>query len=526
MHNVARLAVESFADLCLFDLIDEASERLYVTAAAHRQPEKERLLQGITSLLYNREFGVHPVVRVTETGEPFFIEQIDQANLRHHAASQEHERFMRKLDYRSKIVVPVVAQGRVFGALTFVRTGEGRSFDAGDLDFARELGRRAGLAVANAKQYHREQHVAETLQRAFLTDDFPQRSNLRFSALYRPGSKDSELGGDWYDAFETIDGHIVIAIGDVTGKGLEAARLMVQMRQSVRVAAVRSSRPAEILSDCNEVLLQDRSGRLVSTFVGVLAPNSDVLEYASAGHVPPLMRGASGAIKRLEAPSAPLGVDRHVTFDAHRVRVAPDAMLVLYTDGIIEIDRDVLRGERILRRVLASPAATHATNPARYIERAIAGAIARDDIAIMVLRFGGDELQWRLEVSDPRAAYAVRREFVKAVTDVADATVSDFAACELIFAELIGNAVRHAPGPLSIALAIEGDGVTLHLIDEGPGFKFDPSLPTDMWAEGGRGLFLVSRMARDVTVTRLPGCGSHIEIGLPVVPRNGRKMAS
>ena len=336
LNNVARLAVESFADLCLFDLLDDRSERLFVTAAAHRDPSKEDALAGVSSLLYIEEFGVHPVVQVTQTGNPFFLAHIDEATLIGHAASRQHEQYMRRLNYRSKIVVPVVAQNRIFGALTFVRTQEDNEFDLGDLTFAIELGRRAGLAVANAKQFHREQYVAETLQRSFLPRRFPSRPGMELSAHYRPGLTEAAVGGDWYDAFENGAGEIVVTIGDVTGKGVVAARLMVLTRQAIRVAALDHSDPRKLADVCNRLLLAEDDDRLASAFIGVIDPGTGMLRYVSAGHVPPLLRLPDGDVQRLKEPSAPLGAFWDVEFELHELRCPPRSMLVLYTDGLVE----------------------------------------------------------------------------------------------------------------------------------------------------------------------------------------------
>jgi serine phosphatase RsbU (regulator of sigma subunit)/anti-sigma regulatory factor (Ser/Thr protein kinase) len=517
LNNVARLAVESFADLCLFDLIDERSERLFVTASAHRDRSKEEALASVSGILYVEEFGLHPVVQVSRTGKPFFLPHIDDDVIVRHAASRQHESYMRRFDYRSKIVVPVIAQDHIFGALTFVRSGKDAvEFDESDLSFAIEVGRRAGLAVANAKQYHREQYVAETLQRAFLTGRFPSREGLEITAHYRPGSTEADIGGDWYDAFDDDRGNIIITIGDVTGKGIEAAGLMVLMRQTVRVAALYSSDPASIARACNALLLKEIGDRLASAFIGVLEPESRTLSYVSAGHAPPILRLPDKQLVRLQAPSAPLGAFRDVFLDLHKVVCPENSALVLYTDGIIEVSRDVVAGEQMLERVLGSDAVMHATNPAEFIERAIADQAPRDDIAILVLNFSRPEIRWQFEAEDARAAYSMRHEFFAKLNDVAPMDDETMANCGIIFAELIGNAVRHAPGPLSVSLQRRGTRVMLHVIDKGPGFDYRPSLPADVWSEGGRGLYLVSKLASHVVVERIPGLGSHVTVTLPV----------
>ncbi len=515
LNNVARLAVESFADICLFDLIDERSERLFVTASAHRDPSKEEALSAISNVLYVQEFGVHPVVRVTQTGEPFFLPHVNDEIIIAHAASRQHEEYMRRFGYRSKIVVPVIAQNHIFGALTFVRTGNNDEFDQADLLFAIELGRRAGLAVANAKQFHREQYVAETLQRAFLPRHFPTGKGFEISAHYRPGSTEADIGGDWYDAFETESGEVLVTIGDVTGKGIEAARLMVLMRQAIRVAALTAREPDQIAQIANKLLIAE-GDRLASSFIGVIEPKTRVMRYASAGHAPPLLRCPDGTVVRLESPSPPLGAFANTTFEQHEMMCPEDSVLVLYTDGVIEISRDILAGEEMLARVLATRAVLHASNPAEFIERAIAHQHPRDDIAILAVNFNCAQRTWQFAADDARAVYTLRHEYLRIVENLCDASEDDLATCGLIFAELIGNVVRHAPGSLSISLEVRGEVLVLHLIDKGPGFDYEPSLPANVWAESGRGLFLISMLARDVKVERLPGMGSHIAVTLPV----------
>jgi signal transduction histidine kinase len=524
LNNVARLAVESFAQLCLFDLIDERSERLFVTASAHRDPAKEQALSSVQSILYVEEFGVHPVVEVTRTGKPFFLPHIDEETLVKHAASRQHERYMRQFAYRSKIVVPVVAQSHIFGALTFVRTDDDDEFDEADLEFAIELGRRAGVAVANAKQFRREQYVAETLQRAFLPTTFPKRSGVLVTAHYRPGSTEADIGGDWYDAFENERGDIVLTIGDVTGKGIEAARMMVLLRQAIRVAALDSRDPCHIADVCNRLLLNEAGDRLASAFIGILDPSTATLRYVSAGHAPPFLRKADGTIAKLESPSAPLGAFGNSTFDMHQVTCPPGSVLVLYTDGIIEFDRDVPEGERRLERLLRSQALLFAANPAEFLERVIGDEQPRDDIAILVVTFTRRALRWRFEASDARTAYSLRNDYVASLRKHCDAEPDDLAMCGVIFSELIGNAVRHAPGPLGVSLEFRGAAAVLHVIDRGPGFTYDPSLPDDIWAESGRGLYLVSQLGRDVAVEIIPAMGSHVSVTLPVrcKQRDGR----
>ncbi len=505
LDNVARLAVQSFADLCIFDLIDERSERIYVTSAAHRDASVAPLVKSVASLIYNAEFRSHPVLSVTETGTPFFLPEIDEQNIAEYAASRDHEEYMRALGYRSKIVVPVSTRGRIFGALTFVMTGDQR-FDTDDLQFARELGRRAGLAVENAKLFARERNVARGLQQAFLTRTFPQSEALRFYALYRPCDSEADLGGDWYDAFATKSGAIVVTIGHVAGRGFETARTMVQLREAIRIASLLTERPGEILALANEALLLESCDTPASAFVGVIEPETLAARYACAGHVAPMVRRRNGAVERLDAPSARLAIPEAAPFEERSVVLTPGSLFVLFTAG---------GDETAMQAAVASDGFIHAADPARYLERVVRGASDPDDFAVLVVE-APDRPRWRFDAGDARVAYGLKDDFLREIAALSGAG-SDLEACRLIFAELIGNSARHAPGPLSIALEVD-DGLTLHFIDDGPGFDYDPKLPVDVWAESGRGLFLISQLAPEVSVTRLPLAGSHVAVKLPVSP--------
>lgn len=521
LENIARLTIEWFADLCIFDLIDERTDRLYVTTAVHRDPKREKLLRSMAAIFYTQEFRVHPVVAATATGVPFFAPDMNESNYVTFAASREHERYMRDLGYRSKIVVPVAARGKIFGALTFVRTNEsgarsGALFTNEDLALSIELGRRAGQAVANAKQFDRERHVADTLQRAFIPKAFPRRAEFSISAHYRPAIDEAAIGGDWYDAFERRSGEIVIAIGDVTGNGVQAAQLMVLLRQGVRIAALSSADPAAILKTCNDLLVEGKSEQYASAFVGVLSPDAQRLRYASAGHPPPYIRLPNETLVRLENPSAPLGWSERFECRRYEHGIERGSMLVLYTDGLIEATRDPIVGENMLERVLRPEAIARSANPALFVGRAVAGAVPHDDMAVMILTFGAPPTQWSFEASDARSALAMRDEFFYFLKELCGPDDPELTTCELIYAELIANAERHAPGPLSVSLEIREDRVFLHFIDEGPGFEYVPQLPEDLWSESQRGLYLISQLARSMSIELLPGLGTHLAIELPV----------
>jgi anti-sigma regulatory factor (Ser/Thr protein kinase) len=130
----------------------------------------------------------------------------------------------------------------------------------------------------------------------------------------------------------------------------------------------------------------------------------------------------------------------------------------------------------------------------------------------MTIRFGQCRSEWRFDVDNPAAAYALKSELMETLRRLSKMTPEQEDDCQAIFSELVGNAVRHAPGALSISISSDDGGLELHIIDEGPGFSGDPSLPDDLWSESGRGLFLIKELAKELTIERLPGYGSHIRV--------------
>jgi hypothetical protein len=136
----------------------------------------------------------------------------------------------------------------------------------------------------------------------------------------------------------------------------------------------------------------------------------------------------------------------------HTVSLAGATLLVFYTDGLTEIDRDPIQGEAAIEDLVVSDEALFAANPARYVSRLVAGKSAHDDMAILTIRLGRTHGRWAFDVSDSAAAYAIKRDFVAAVREL-NSDSADVNACEVIFSELVGNALRHAPGRLSLGLA-------------------------------------------------------------------------
>jgi hypothetical protein len=439
-----------------------------------------------------------------------FLPHISPAMLRAGAIDERHATLLEALDLASAIMVPLIVDGELIGMVHLVR-GDGRvPFVSADVDLAQILGNRIAIAIDNAVVYERERNVAQTFQHAALPGTLPQLEGLALHSCYAAGDRGAEIGGDWYDALALPDGSLLFSIGDVAGKGLDAAVLMASMRIAIRVAGLQGLGPAEVLRAASALLTLEQPGRFVTAFVGRLDAERRHLTYALAGHPPPLVRD-SVSVRALELGDPPLGV-WDGPFRAHAIELYAPWLLVAYTDGLIERTGDVIAGERLLRDVVQHDGIVHANDPATFVQRRLLRGDVRDDTAILTLRV--DALrQWRFDAPDALQAEPTRRR-LRAWLE--QKTTGDFASAELIYGELIGNVVRHAPGPIDVAVALERDRVRLVVQSSGRCITGVPSLPESPLREGGRGLFIVKQLGSDYATCELPYFGNQTSVDLPL----------
>ena len=381
--------------------------------------------------------------------------------------------------------------------------------------------------------YEAERRITERLQEAALPRALPRIPGIALDAYYRAGTDDARIGGDWYDALRLADGRIVISIGDVSGSGLDAAVTMSNVRQVLRGVAHVHPDPAMMLDAADRTLQAEELDRIVTAFVAVLDPVTDELSYASAGHPRPLLRRRDGDWAELVAPGLPLGAPSKGSRVTESVTMPPDGVLVLYTDGLTEATRDIAAGEAALRAAVSDPRVLAAANVSQAIHDAVIQETARDDVAIFTVRRSADGADraishWAFHSADVTAARQARHAVSTALLE-RGLSADALGAAEVVFAELLGNVVRYAPGAVRVALDRTGAAPVLHVLDEGRGFRHLPKLPDDVLSERGRGLYIVSAFSDDFTVTRRPHGGSHaravLSLSVPVIPPFGAMLA-
>lgn len=393
LASLARAAVGAVADVCTADVLDEdgSLRRVGVAVNDPSLEEQATALKEYSPFLGRTE----GAARVMRTGNSVLYPRISDALLVAVARDAGHLELLRRLRPTSAMAVPLPGRGRTLGTLTFASLTPGQEYGPDDLALAEEVGRRAGLAIANAALYERERAVATTLQRSLLPPRLPTVPGIDLAARLEPGGDGAVVGGDFYDLFAVGGGRWAAAIGDVCGVGAEAAAVTAQVRYSLRSLAAPGTGPDEILTRINRLLLEQGTDvRFCTALYAMLEPTGDAarLVVASAGHPwPLLLRG--GTVEELACPGSLLGVvdDPHVRERAIDLR--PGDVLLLYTDGVTETRRSgELFGEDRLRSLLASSDGLPAREVAdRIVESVLefGAGVPNDDLAVLVLRVLG-----------------------------------------------------------------------------------------------------------------------------------------
>ena len=291
------------------------------------------------------------------------------------------------------LTVPIRASGKVLGAISLELGESSRQFGEHDEVVATALAARTGLHVENARLYTERSHIADTLQRSLLPRALPHVPGMELAAHYRAAGDQNEVGGDFYDVFASEAGVWTAVIGDVSGKGAAAAALTALSRNTLFAGALGERSPARNLALLNEAMRRRNDDASFCTAVQVrICPGegSAAVTLASGGHPPPLILRAGGGVEQVPATGTLVGVVAEARFEDVDVRLGPGDLLLLYTDGAIELRRSELAfGERELERVLGEHAGVAAeqvvTAIARRVDELQDGS-PRDDLALLAVR--------------------------------------------------------------------------------------------------------------------------------------------
>jgi serine phosphatase RsbU (regulator of sigma subunit) len=294
---------------------------------------------------------------------------------------------------RTAITVPMAVAGRLLGTLTLAAGASGRRYDEQDLALAEDLGLRAGAALENARLYRTASAIARTLQTSLLPPHLPDVPGAELAAIYRPASDGLEVGGDFYDVFMTAEGQWYLVVGDVCGKGAEAAAVTALARYTARTAAARRRSPAAILRWVGDAMLhQDAAG---GRFCTVACAHVDLtrsparVTVSCGGHPLPVVRRADGSVEEIGAAGTLLGLVDDPELQERSTELRPGDALVLYTDGLTEARAPQVQWSP--RELADAVGRAPGDSPRALVEHLAAAALGstrtpRDDLAVLALR--------------------------------------------------------------------------------------------------------------------------------------------
>jgi GAF domain-containing protein/HAMP domain-containing protein len=302
----------------------------------------------------------------------------------------------------SMLAVPLRARERSIGLLVVYSTSLD-AFSSEDRELLNWFGSQAALAIDTATLYGKEHHVASVLQKSILPEVLPKVAGLGTASFYLPAGAEAEIGGDYYDLFRAPDGRVVLAIGDVCGKGVQAATKTSAIKHSLRGMVAMGAGPAQALTEMNRLVAESRDpSDIVTTWVGFVDLASGEMAWADGGHPPALLRRAgTRGVERLEVTGPLLGAVPSAEYTEGRVTLMTGDIILMYTDGVTEARRGrQFFGEGRLRRALrAAHTAQDAVDGLLDALGDFCGGALRDDAAVLAVEFefAGRGAPWPVE---------------------------------------------------------------------------------------------------------------------------------
>jgi len=384
MTEVARLAVPTFADWCAIDIVEDG--RVHRLAVEHVDPAKVKFAIEIAERYPSDPEAHGGVGEVIRTGRSNLVPEVTDEMLVAGAWDEEHLRLARALQLRSVVMVPLIARGRVHGAITWVTAESGRRYTESDVAFAEDLARRCALAIDNAELHSQTMEAAERLQRAVLPDLSAGVYGWELASYYSPAGR-TEVGGDFFDALDLGEGRLAMFVGDVMGRGVAAAAAMAQTRASIRAFVAVDPTPAVLLQKLDLLFNTYGMTQLVTMVYMVLDPDRNELVAANAGHPPPVILRADGRTEQLPlANGAPLGIAsgerESVSIEFH----AGDTVMA-FTDGLIERrEEDIDKGQQRLMEQVPELGKISLAEALPLIIEKVRDHTREDDVAALAVR--------------------------------------------------------------------------------------------------------------------------------------------
>jgi serine phosphatase RsbU (regulator of sigma subunit) len=396
-QHLAKLAVPSLGDVAMVDMItpDGVIQRMAAQSAGSEVAEVMVRLRQDSPI---DPHGPHPVAEVIRSGRTQYLDQLTDEQIDEITTRENERQTLRRYRFKSCVVLPLGARGSVLGALTLWIMRPAKAFDETARRTAQRLADRAALALDNARLHEQQSHIASVLQQSLLPRSLPEIVGFEASSRFRAAGEAYEVGGDFFDVFPSGSQSWSAVIGDVCGKGPEAASLTALARYTVRTATSPDSSPSDVLLALHDSINSERNDFRFCTaaLARIQAPvngNGEArVTVALGGHPLPIILREDGRVESIGEPGTILGVLPSPTLADVEGTLGVGDSLILYTDGVLDIANRAKRGDPdwFKDQVAVSTGKSADEIAERLAEAAIErhGNELRDDIAILVLRNG------------------------------------------------------------------------------------------------------------------------------------------
>ena len=396
--QLARLAVPRLGDVAIVDMLSPENTIERVAAQSGGSEVAEVMVNLRRDSPIDPE-GPHPVAEVIRTGRAKYLDQLSDEQIDEITTREDEREVARKLRFKSCVVLPLGARDSVLGALTLLIMRPAKAFDETARRTAERLADRAALALDNARLHEQQSHIASVLQHSLLPRSLPKIAGFEASSRFLPAGEAYEVGGDFYDIFPSGSRSWSAVIGDVCGKGPEAASLTALARYTVRTASSRDKSPSDVLRALHDSINAERADfRFCTAALARIQPpangNGEAhVTVALGGHPLPIILRRDGRVESIGEPGTILGVLPSPTLADVEDTLQVGDSLILYTDGVLDIENRVKRGDpNWFKDQIAVSTGMSADEIAERLAQAAIerhGNELRDDIAILVLRNGG-----------------------------------------------------------------------------------------------------------------------------------------
>ncbi|GIU88477.1 MAG: hypothetical protein KatS3mg009_2992 [Acidimicrobiia bacterium] len=502
LDRLPALLVPALADVCAVYLAHDDELRMEVfhhpdpaaRAAARAAPPETHRLDGGDG---------PPPVRAVRTGSVVLVDPVAPTRPGADPAPGEL-RVAGSCAVRSLLCVPLAGDDGPFGALALGFAASGRRYGTEDVALAREVAWRVGAWMSDAIRYERERLTAEVLQHALLPERLPAPVTCDLAVRYLAGASELQVGGDWYDALVLPDGRVVVSIGDVAGHGVSAAAGMGRLRNVIEMCAREGLEPARVLEQLNVAAHGVSPPVMATALVAVVDPVAETLVFASAGHLPPVVRHGDRARVLAARPGPPVGAYLDPGYHQATVPFVPGCSLLLVTDGLVE-RRDAGIDERLgeLAAVFGRAAGDLHAVADRVVRELAGGHAPMDDVALLAVQRPDGGIVWDRRVSADVSRVRALRADLTAWLGAQGVGPEVCADAVLAVNEVVVNGIEHGGTGVYVGARARPDAVVVEVRDGG---RWRGTRPATARAERarGRGLMMVEQLSRSAAVETGP----------------------